>query len=652
MDINISNAVNKFYPNPSLEMVYFEAIANAIDANATKIDIGISLDAFNAPETLEIKVTDNGTGFTDENFKKFGTLLEHQDKYHKGLGRLVYLQYFKTVDIKSHFDKKTRTFKFDKKFKKKSTVVKQESNLSGATLHFKQYYKKNIKTYSYVTPKDLVESVRLRFYPILYNRKSSNKQLEINFNLTVKQQSSKLKNTRKSLIASNLPELKEMKFDDKLDLFSDVILSYQINKNYKGTSIITAISVDGRTINLDLLSEDEIPQGYEVFVLFTSKYFDGKASNNREAIDIDKPTLDKIKRIFRKNIKKLFEHEIPEISKRNDKIVAKLQRQYPYLNGYVTKDLVGLAKRDSLLDEAHRRFFEDQKKILESENLTDEQYEKALKLSSRILTEYIIYRQKIIDKLKVVDMTSTEAEIHNLIVPTKEVLDGEKFIEDIYRNNIWLLDDKFMTYSTILSEKEMKRLLEYIKLDDEFDDDTRPDIAIVFSKDPSETKRLVDVVIVELKKMGLKLAKKEEVVSQLRQRARKLLQFYPNQIGRIWFYGIVDIDKEFRISLKENGFTPVYSEDQVFYNEQKIIVDEDKNIVVPIGLNIMSYKALMMDADARNSTFLKILIDSIESFNKDMPNNNSEEIADNDSKDIQGNVREDLPSNAYGASTN
>ncbi len=41
-------------------MVYFEAIANAIDAQATEIQIDIKIDALSKPETFNVTITDNG----------------------------------------------------------------------------------------------------------------------------------------------------------------------------------------------------------------------------------------------------------------------------------------------------------------------------------------------------------------------------------------------------------------------------------------------------------------------------------------------------------------------------------------------------------------------------------------------------------------
>ena len=146
--------------------------------------------------------------------------------------------------------------------------------------------------------------------------------------------------------------------------------------------------------------------------------------------------------------------------------------------------------------------------------------------------EYILYRNVIIKNLKQIDKKNPEADIHDIIVPRKKVCGKAGFINDLYTNNAWLLDDKYMSYSTILSDLEMNKLMPYLALDGEnVDDEKRPDIAIVFSNDfhnpvgQVEVQTKTDVVIVELKKLGLPLAKREEVVSQLKQRARKLAKY-------------------------------------------------------------------------------------------------------------------------------
>ncbi|NPA63743.1 MAG: sensor histidine kinase, partial [Epsilonproteobacteria bacterium] len=97
MKVNINQAVKYFFSSSSLEMVYFEAVANAIDADATDIKINIAIESKNSPKTLKITIEDNGVGFTDERYKKFSNLFDVDDVQHKGLGRLVYLFYFDKV---------------------------------------------------------------------------------------------------------------------------------------------------------------------------------------------------------------------------------------------------------------------------------------------------------------------------------------------------------------------------------------------------------------------------------------------------------------------------------------------------------------------------------------------------------------------------
>lgn len=95
MKAKIGQAVKMFFGNSSLEMVYLEAIANALDANATHIDIYIEAKGYNQPKSLKINIKDNGEGFTDVRFNKFCNLFDVDDVAHKGLGRLVYLCYLR-----------------------------------------------------------------------------------------------------------------------------------------------------------------------------------------------------------------------------------------------------------------------------------------------------------------------------------------------------------------------------------------------------------------------------------------------------------------------------------------------------------------------------------------------------------------------------
>ena len=122
MDIETSSAIKFFFPNPSLVQVLFEALANALDAGAAEVTIRIEIDGFSAPETLRFTITDNGGGFDDASFDRFCRLLKPRDADHKGLGRLVYLNYFDRVEVDSTWANKRRTFLFSEHFKGASHI--------------------------------------------------------------------------------------------------------------------------------------------------------------------------------------------------------------------------------------------------------------------------------------------------------------------------------------------------------------------------------------------------------------------------------------------------------------------------------------------------------------------------------------------------
>ena len=118
MKAKVGQAVKMFFSNSSLEMVYLEAIANALDANATQININIQANSYNSPKTLKIWIEDDGEGFTNARFDKFSNLFDVDDATHKGLGRLVYLCYFDSIAVESYYENKyLRKFKFTDFFK-------------------------------------------------------------------------------------------------------------------------------------------------------------------------------------------------------------------------------------------------------------------------------------------------------------------------------------------------------------------------------------------------------------------------------------------------------------------------------------------------------------------------------------------------------
>ena len=616
MQVNIKQAIRLFFSNPSLDMVFIEAIANSLDADASKISICISIDELGKQETLKITVQDNGVGFTQERYGKFCKLLQVEDSTHKGVGRLVYLYYFDTIEVSSVFNKQHRTFLYNTSFDEANSNMVLEpidSQEQRTILNFSNCTLKRLSSYNSILPDSLKRMILEEFLPRFYVYKEEGKEIEIDIELKIgKVKKNQFIGNRKVTISLNdLPVLKVEEVNaSQIRMFEDMVLQYSIEKkeNYVAPFIITALCIDNRAYKLsDIISSDNIPWGYELIFLLKSSIFNGQVDPSRQTLTLRDELLKSVKKIFRTKIANIIQQDIPSFKESNEKTRLSLSKSYPHLLGYFEDEEIGIVSRSKSLEIAQQKFLRDQKTVLEAEYLDGEKYEKAMDLSSRSLAEYILYREKI-SKLETITNKDSEATIHNLILPKRSILKNNQNVTAIYNNNLWLLDNKYMTYTTAMSERTMQEVVEEITQGVEHESDpNRPDLAIIFSDNPEDLSCKVDVVIIELKKRGIKLSKTEEVISQLKQRATKLMNYYPNRIQRIWFYGIVEFNDEFKLSLKNEHYTPLFSKDTLYYKENEWYLRLESDIPYKVGTYILSIDAFIKDAKAHNEIFLNIL---------------------------------------------
>lgn len=80
MEVNIKQALKMFFSKSSFEMIYFEAFANALDADATEFNINISLSNYGELHNLVVTLSDNGVGFNDVRFGNFQNCLMLKNK--------------------------------------------------------------------------------------------------------------------------------------------------------------------------------------------------------------------------------------------------------------------------------------------------------------------------------------------------------------------------------------------------------------------------------------------------------------------------------------------------------------------------------------------------------------------------------------------
>lgn len=616
MDIETSGAIRLFFPNPSLTLVYFEALANALDAGATDVSINIDVQAFDKPDTLKITVSDNGDGFTDENFERFRKLLRPRDKFHKGIGRLVFLNYFARVDVDSSREKWRRTFTFTDGFDGNAPLQNlAEQQEAKTTLTFSGFAKERVKSYDDLKPDALKPLLIEQFLPTLDARKREGEAFRISINLKTNESNAQKEffPHATEITSADLPPMTKITIqDDTLDAISTIDMHYHVAPvSGKGSSLV-AFSIDGRTIPANLIPPSSFPPGYLCVFLFESELFHSNADSSRQRLVLPEGTPEAhLFRALRRELGRVLAEKIPQITERNEKTKEKFEEQFPHLLGFFEDDTVGLIDRDDALSIAQQRFFKEQKAILQSEKLSDAAYEKSLEMSSRTLTEYILYRDKIISRMKEMTGGNAESEIHNLIVPRFKEYSQSSMPSEIYQNNAWLLDDKFMVFRTILSEKSMDAVINAIRLDDESVGDTgRPDIAMIFSADPCDTTP-VDVVVVEIKKKTDAEKDNFYAVNQLLDRAGKLVAHCPN-IQRVWYYAIMDVNEATAFRLRQFKWTPFFSKGKVYY--QEFDTPHPDGRIIPTPTFVVSFDAIIADAEGRNHTFLEILREGMKKY--------------------------------------
>ena len=606
MEVNVQKAVKMFFSNSSFEMIYNEALANALDAGANEIRINISLPDPTQLQNLQLTISDNGVGFDDYRFGKFSKLFDVEEQSHKGLGRLVYLCYFERVYVESTYNEgtKKRTFTFDDRFNGENTVEDIEPYPCGSSLTMQGFAGERLHRNDNINPNHIKSLLMENFYMRLYKKRLNDERIRVIIESHVGG-----RRIEAIVDTDDMPDFSILPLEHQLDLFNSIDLYYSVRETDEvGKKPITAIAVDDRCHQVAIIDDENLPAGYEMIFLLISESFQGAIDESRQNLTLSGTDLGNIKRLFREGIAHVINENFPRIAEANKEREESLKNTYPHLSGYFKTSDIGFSSHNDILKDAQEQFFRDQREILSATTLSDEQYEKSLTLAARSLAEYILFRQNVISKMKAFDKANLEADLHNLIAPKgSEFQEGELY-KDLYRNNVWVLDDKFMSYCTVLSEAEMSKVINVITDGEVKDpDDDRPDITLFFSADPTKGDRMLDVVVVELKRLGITPEQNSIVEFQLDTRTQRLADYYGRRIQRMWFYGIVEFSEKYRMHLINNGYSPLFSNGSVFFKSKPVYMDLEKSSSVVQNSYIMDFKALAEDANSRNETFLKIL---------------------------------------------
>ncbi|MDR1269951.1 MAG: ATP-binding protein, partial [Planctomycetaceae bacterium] len=146
----------------------YESISNALYCGRSNTEINIIIKFSRQHQTNELfkdrdsyidsfTITDNGQGFTDDNFEKFTkTIYKTNHEGGKGLGRVSFLKVFQEVEIDSNFEENgkvyNRNFNFNnegiddnKKIVQKNSPIQTTLTFNKIKNDFKNFTQKNVK---------------------------------------------------------------------------------------------------------------------------------------------------------------------------------------------------------------------------------------------------------------------------------------------------------------------------------------------------------------------------------------------------------------------------------------------------------------------------------------------------------------------------
>ena len=131
----------------------------------------------------------------------------------------------------------------------------------------------------------------------------------------------------------------------------------------------------------------------------------------------------------------------------------------------MSNDAIGILDTKEEIKNAQRQFNNDRNECLElidNEKVLDTKEKDKLGEAIHLtFAEYMWLRHSILQEIQnlLQNKEQNEAKIHNLILPKgKKLNDDTDLIENLYHNNLWLIDDRFMSYRYAFSDKKINEI--------------------------------------------------------------------------------------------------------------------------------------------------------------------------------------------------
>lgn len=609
-NVDIKNRATKLYKNKKngFEFLLKEMLSNAMHSCIISKNENpkVTIDIQHTQSDVKLVITDNGDGFTDENYNNFKILdKENEIKRNNGFqsfgqGRLVLFYFSDTNKYESLYKegnivyKRVFTYPVDENtlFADDSKEVAQDDAQTNTSvqIHLKSDYKLE-RARTFFNKYDTIEAIKnyilLNFFPLL-----TSVEIELIYN----QDSDSI-----SKITSNdyVSKPFDLKIGDKNYNFSLYLLNsdksdYNVQCFAKG--ILCSLS-DKNKLCYDLKINRAL--------YLTSDYFNENIDLIGEKIECDTETVGNIQNKIKEILDIEFQDTIASNRKKNVEKINTFKTTRPSFKDFVNLNIDNVnneLSEDDIQQNASTNKIEAEIKYWNGENT---EYNDKLVKSSLFI--YLKHREKILEKFKNDFLNhqqdngdkkkENESTVHDILFKrSKEIYDNAN--DDVYFNhNLWLIDDKFSLFKNAKSTVNGQNA---------------SDVYLYCDNDNAD-----EIVIIELKSTH-NAHNKNDMIKQINQYAvdtynqkNNILQGCITNTTKCRYYGYIiasqeDIQGIFNdATMNGTVLSKIPFLDNSYYINSKF--QPKDGILVDIKIELISYKDLYYIANKRNEPIIKLM---------------------------------------------
>lgn len=642
---NVQYRAEKEYKN-SREKFYFllrEIISNSIQAVLIRKDKEknnnytpeLKLDISFDDKQCSILLRDNGEGFTEINSQCFDELDKkntEKEKYHYhplGQGRLAIVYFtdkanYETVYKNSQGKYKKKTFPYpsqdDGLFKlfdiNECDTTESETYTELKIEISKQQRYNRAKTFfkKYESINELKQWFIETFFPDIV----SNEDILIHLNYNGESTTISLRSIE---LETEKLDFSMSPYDERYD-FRLWLIKNKESLHGDNTIVCFARNLKAELTNGKLSYSIDSKDGYLLYL--TSEFFDENVDNKGEKIEISADAIsainDKINELLDERFKDIIENNQRETKKN----LKQFKKSFPSLEAFVSDD--GFMDNKRIVTEEdivkaaidtkgkyEKRFWN---KIntsgIDTDDVPYDESEECQKLLNSSLHIYVKHRECVLQRLHELikkfdeegnNKPELEKTVHELFFRRGETLKQSNNINHLH--NLWILDDKFTTFSESFKAKSTKNGQ---KLSDIY----------IWTDDLEETKQ---VLILELKSTtkahnagdGNKgmIAQVKDYAKDIYNTPDKTLNWEVDT-SKIMYMGIIlarksDINKEVTSSNVSSNYEPIPFLENSFYKDEHFYPSGKPREKVPIRIELYSFEDIYRLASSRNDVFFRLL---------------------------------------------